>query len=48
MLSGLGRAAEEGDAYCSGASSVLVDDPKRDPDWDGTEFFDTVTDEEDE
>ena len=38
-LSALAREAEEGDAYCSRMSTVHVEDPTKDPDWDGTEFF---------
>ncbi len=38
-LSTLAREAETGDAYCSRSQSVRVEDPAKDPDWDGTEFF---------
>lgn len=38
-LSDLAREAEVGDCYCSVSRSVLVENPKADPDWDGTEFF---------
>jgi hypothetical protein len=36
----LAHQAENGDASCSGMKCVLVDDPVKDPDWDGTESFD--------
>ena len=36
----LAREAMVGGAYCSKQIFVKVDDPKSDPDWDGTEFFD--------
>lgn len=39
VLSGLGREAERGDAYCPKSESNLVQDPSRDPDWEDTEFF---------
>lgn len=39
-LSDLAREAEEGSAYCSKFRAELIKDPKGDPDWDGTEFFD--------
>lgn len=38
-LSVLAREAEQGDAYCSVKKTERVEDPSRDPDWDGTEFF---------
>lgn len=43
-LSALAHEAETGDAYCSKMHSNLVEDPKRDCDWDGTEFFDSTND----
>lgn len=40
-LSELAEESETGSAaYCSGQTTVLVNDPEHDPDWDGTEFFD--------
>jgi hypothetical protein len=39
-ISALAREAEHGNAYCPKASTSLVEDPTKDPDWDGTEFFD--------
>lgn len=45
-LEDLGRGATSGDAYCSKQSSVRVEDPKTDPDWDGTEFFEVGYPEE--
>jgi hypothetical protein len=38
-LSELARDAEEGESYCSGMTTILVDNPESDGDWDGTEFF---------
>ena len=38
-MSGLARDAECGDSYCSTLSTELVEDPEKDPHWDGTEFF---------
>jgi hypothetical protein len=35
----LAHDATYGDSYCSKESSVVVEDPEKDPDWDGTEFF---------
>lgn len=32
--------ADRGDCYCSKLEAELIDHPKSDPDWDGTEFFD--------
>lgn len=42
----LAREATDGLAYCSASRTTLVADPSSDPDWDGTEFFDDGTDEE--
>jgi hypothetical protein len=39
-LSALAREAETGNAYCSRFRSELVQEPEKDNDWDGTEFFD--------
>jgi len=39
-LEDLGREATQGDAYCSKSTCDAVQNPKQDPDWDGTEFFD--------
>lgn len=38
-LAELARKAEVGGAYCSKLRAELVEDPKSDPDWDGTDFF---------
>jgi hypothetical protein len=45
----LAQEAVDGDAYCSNHTATRVEDPKQDPDWDGTEFFgdDDEDDEED-
>lgn len=40
-LDELAREAVSGDAYCSHQETHLVDDPTTDPNWDGTEFFDS-------
>ena len=47
-LSHLAREAESGDAYCAASKSVLVTEPGKDPDWDGTDFFYCPSDDEDE
>lgn len=39
-LDDLAREAISGDAYCSKQAKELIRDPQKDPDWDGTEFFD--------
>ncbi len=38
-LEDLAHSASSQDAYCSKQSSVRVEDPTTDPEWDGTEFF---------
>ncbi len=38
-LETLGHEAERGEAYCSVSRSEFIEDPSRDPAWDGTEFF---------
>lgn len=40
-LENLAFQATEGNAYCSKQESVIIDNPMGDPDWDGTDFFDT-------
>lgn len=37
----LADAAVSGDAYCSSNETVKVEDVEDDPDYDGSEFFDT-------
>lgn len=46
-LATIGGAADCGDAYCAKYEVDQVEDPSKDPDWDGTEFFGTG-DEDDE
>jgi hypothetical protein len=46
-LSDLAREAEQGDAYCSRQESERIEDPRSDPGWDGTEFFDLYLDGDD-
>ncbi len=46
-LEDLAREATSGDAYCSTARSEFVPDPPSDPDWDDTDFFNSI-DEDDE
>lgn len=41
----LARDAISGDAYCSKQECDFVEDPSKDKDWDGTEFFDMETEE---
>jgi len=38
-LATIGGAADCGDAYCAKYEVDQVEDPSKDPDWDGTEFF---------
>ena len=38
-LEDIAHDAASQDAYCSKQTSVRVEDPQGDPDWDGTEFF---------
>lgn len=40
--------ATSGDAYCVSHETEVVEDPTRDPDWDGPEFFGIDDGEEDE
>lgn len=44
-LSGLSREAEQGEAYCSVFRTRRIRRPLQDPDWDGTEFFDSRCEE---
>ena len=41
----IGREADQGSNYCSKLEVNLIEDPKADPDWDGTEFFGVDEDE---
>jgi len=41
-LEDLAFEAAEGAMYCSKQKTMKVEDPSKDPDWDGTEFFDEV------
>jgi len=45
-MENLAYEASEGQAYCSLRDTLVVDDPKADKDWDGTEFFDSPSNEE--
>lgn len=38
-ISDLVREAEVGEAYCAKNATERIEDPSKDPDWDGTEFF---------
>lgn len=38
-LATIGGAADCGEAYCAKYEVDQVEDPSKDPDWDGTEFF---------
>lgn len=38
-ISQLAQEAVNGSAYCSKRNIVRVNDPSKDRDWDGTEFF---------
>lgn len=39
-LADLAREATDGMAYCSKMKATRIKNPAKDPDWDGTEFFD--------
>lgn len=39
-LADLAQEATDGGMYCSKQRTVKVEDPKKDPDWDGSKFFD--------
>ena len=41
-IEALSSDATDGMAYCSRQKSVEVQDPNQDPDWDGTEFFENL------
>lgn len=45
-LESLAREASVGEAYCSRMQSKLIENPTKDPDWDGTEFFGVQDDTE--
>ena len=47
-ISDLAREAETGDAYCSKFHTEQIADHQADPDWDGTDFFDSVKAEADD
>jgi hypothetical protein len=48
-LSDLAQEAETGVAYCSSQMTVLVDDPKTDPEFGGgADFFDFLEPDEDD
>jgi len=42
----LAQEATNGEAYCSHSESVLVENPVADPEWDGTEFFGVLDEDE--
>jgi len=44
-LEDLARDATDGESYCSKQTCLKVEDPTKDPDWDGTEFFGVDDDE---
>lgn len=35
------RQADDGSAYCSTKKHEIIRNPQKDPDWDGTDFFNT-------
>lgn len=41
-LSDIARDAEDGESYCSKMETTKVNNPEKDPDWDGTEFFQEI------
>jgi hypothetical protein len=45
-IEALAREAMAGDAYCSRQDLELVVHPEKDADWDGTEFFAYLDEEE--
>lgn len=44
----LAQAAMDGEVYCSKQESQLIADPSTDPDWDGTEFFGDLEEEDED
>lgn len=38
-LNDLAQDAVDGESHCSKMTTVEILEPERDPDWDGTEFF---------
>ena len=47
-IDALAQDAMNGESYCSKQETVRVEDPISDPDWDGTEFFNTLYKEDDD
>jgi len=47
-LADLALDATDGQSYCSSMTKTKVEDPSKDPDWDGTEFFGEEEDNESE
>jgi hypothetical protein len=45
-LAQLAREADTGSSYCSHKLTELVENPEKDPYWDGTEFFSVDDDTE--
>lgn len=45
-LNQIAREASDGMAYCSQQTSVLINSPELDPDWESTEFFGEEDDED--
>lgn len=41
-LEDLARDATSGESYCSSSRTELISRPEKNPDWDGTEFFNEV------
>ncbi len=37
-----------GDSYCSKQENELITDLEKDPDWDGTEFFNSIEDDKED
>ena len=46
-LTDIAQEADGGEFYCSKCESKMVDEPTKDPYWDGTEFFGEDEEEED-
>lgn len=46
-LDDLAREAVSGGSYCSVCKTKVIENPEKDKDWDGTEFFDCLNKEED-
>lgn len=47
-IDSLARESVDGEAYCSQQLIENIENPEKDPDWDGTEFFGEDDEDEEE